>query len=308
MVEFTLDGRPASAQEGELLVHARGPATASSSPPSATTTSSSPTAAAASASSTSRAAPRPLPACATRVREGMVVSTNASRAAAAEDADRDAALRAPERRPGRPAERARRPGRGARRRGAAHPPRREARAVRGPQPADGLRPRRLHPLQPLRPLHAGGDAVLGALARGPRAGGADRADLGQALARHRVRALRRLPLRLPDRRDLREVRCEGAGVEERALEQDEDDLHVLRRRLPDRPQRRPGDEADRQGHLRPELRLERGQPLRQGPLRLQLRPPPRPPDRAARPRRGRRAAPDDLGARARGRRRRACRG
>ena len=44
---------------------------------------------------------------------------------------------------------------------------------------------------------------------------------------------------------------------------------------------------------------ERGQPLRQGPLRLQLRPPPGPADAAARPRRGRRAPPDDLGARAR---------
>ena len=149
--------------------------------------------------------PRPLPACATRVAEGMAVSTQLERAAAAEDADRDAPLRAPERRPGRAAERARRPRRGARRRGAVHPPGREARAVRRPEPADGLRAGHVHPLQPLRPLHAGGDAVLGALARGPRAGGADRPDLGQALARHRVRALRRLPLDLPDRRDLREV-------------------------------------------------------------------------------------------------------
>ena len=68
-----------------------------------------------------------------------------------------------------------------------------------------------------------------------------------------------------------------AGHEARS-DQDEDDVHVLRRRLPDRPQRRPGDEADRQGHVRPELRLERRQPLRQGPLRLQLRPPPGPAD------------------------------
>ena len=85
----------------------------------------------------------------------------------------------------------------------------------------------------------------------------------------------------------------------------EDDVHVLRRRLPDRPQRRPGDEADRQGDLGAALRLERGQPLRQGALRLQLRPPPGPADGAAGPRRGRRAPPDDLGARAPGRRRRA---
>ena len=70
----------------------------------------------------------------------------------------------------------------------------------------------------------------------------------------------------------------------------------------------PRDEADRQGHLRPELRLERRQPLRQGPLRLQLRPPPRPADRAARPRRGRRAARGQLGRGACGPRPRGCAG
>ena len=208
------------------------------------------------------------------------------RAAAPEDADGDAPLRAPERGSGRAPERARRPRRGAGRGGAADPPGREARAVRRPQPADGLRAGHLHPLQPLRPLHAGGDAVLGALARGPRAGGADRPDLGQVVARHRVRALRRLPLDLPDRRDLREVprRRRRRGARARA---DEDDLHLLRRRLPDRPERRPRDEADRQGHLEAGVRLERRQPLRQGPLRLQLRPSPGPADRAARPGRGR---------------------
>ena len=84
-----------------------------------------------------------------------------------------------------------------------------------------------------------------------------------------------------------------------------DDVHVLRRRLPDRPQPRPADEAHRQGHLEGRVPPERGQPLRQGPLRLQLRPPPRPAHAAARPRRGRRAASDDLGARASRRPRRA---
>ena len=226
------------------------------------------------------------------------------RAAAPEDADGDAPLRAPERRPGRPAERAHRPRARARRGGAADPAGREARAVRRPQQADGLRAGHVHPLQPLRPLHAGGDAVLGAVARGSRARGAHRPDLGALVARHRVRALRRLPLDLPDRRDLREVprRSGSPGARARA---GEDDVHLLRRRLPGRPQRRPRDEADRQGDLEAGVRLERGQPLRQGPLRLQLRPPPRPPDRAARPRRGRGAARDHLGARARGRRDRA---
>ena len=41
--------------------------------------------------------------------------------------------------------------------------------------------------------------------------GAHRADVGAWLARHRVRALRRLPLGLPDGRDLREVRGGRAG-------------------------------------------------------------------------------------------------
>ena len=80
---------------------------------------------------------------------------------------------------------------------------------------------------------------------------------------------------------------------ERGAREDEDDVHVLRRRLPDRPQRRPGDEADRQGHVRPRLRLERRQPLRQGPLRLQLRPPSGPSDAAAGARRRRRPHPTD---------------
>ena len=46
---------------------------------------------------------------------------------------------------------------------------------------------------------------------GPWRRGAHRSDVGARLARHRVRALRRLPLRLPDGRDLREVRGGGAG-------------------------------------------------------------------------------------------------
>ncbi len=216
------------------------------------------------------------------------------RAAAPEDTDRDAPRRALERRPRRAPERAHRPRRRAGRGGALPASRREAGAVRRPEPADGLRARHVHPLQPLRALHAGGDAVLGALARGPRPGGADRADLGQELARHRVRALRRLPLDLPDRRDLREV-PRGDGRRGARTRADEDDVHVLRRRLPARPQRRPRDEADRQGDLEARVRLERGQPLRQGPLRVQLRPPSGPPHRAARARRGRRATPGDLG-------------
>ena len=204
MIEFTLDGRKATASEGELLVHAAA-RNGVFIPTLCHDDKLEPYGGCRLCVVGVEGSPRPLPACATRVAEGMVVSTNCERPAAAEDADRDAALRAPERRPGRAAERARRPGGGARRGGAADPPRREARALRRPEQADGLRAGHVHPLQPLRPLHAGGDAVLGALARGPRAGGAHRADVGQELARHRVRALRRLPRLVPDRRDLREV-------------------------------------------------------------------------------------------------------
>ncbi len=123
-------------------------------------------------------APRPLPACATRVAEGMVVSTNGpitdfqrtltemllsehlnaspgGRPNELLDLADDLGAEAPLVLPGR-----------------------EARGVRRPQPAHGLRPGRVHPLQPLRPLHAGGHAVLGALARRPRRARADRPDLG----------------------------------------------------------------------------------------------------------------------------------
>ena len=202
------------------------------------------------------------------------------------NAHRDAPDRAPQRLPGRAAQRAPRPRERARCGSAVHPPRRKAGGVRRPQPAHGLRPGRVHPLQPLRPLHAGGHAVLGALARGSRRGRADRPDVGPLLARHRVRAVRRLPLGVPDRRDLREVRGghEGPRAQPRA---GSNDLHVLRRRLPDRPQPRPADEAHRQGHLEERVPPERGQPLREGPLRVQLRPPPGPAHTAARPRRER---------------------
>ena len=218
------------------------------------------------------------------------------------DADRDAPLGASERISRRPPERAPRPRERPRRDRAARPPRREAQGVRRPQPADGLRPGRVHPVQPLRSLHAGGHAVLGPEPRRARRTRAHRPDVGAELARHRVRALRRLPLRLPDRSDLREVR--GGHVTARARAgASPHDLHVLRRRLPDRPQPRPADEAHREGHLEGRVPPERGQPLRQGPLRLQLRAPPRPPHAAARPRRGRRAPRDDVGACARDRRR-----
>ena len=242
--------------------------------------------------------PRPLPACATRVAEGMVVSTNSSvpqfrktltemllaehlnpnpggrpneLVDLAEELDAEAPFILPDA---------------------------QARALRRPQQAHGLRPRRVHPLHPLRPLHAGGHAVLGALARGPRAAGARSSPTHGYSWLDTECELCGGCLSVCPTGAIYEKFEEGTERPERAAREGQVDLHVLRRRLPDRPQRRPGDEPDREGHLRAELRLERGQPLRQGPLRLQLRPPPGPADRAARPRRGRRAPPDDLGARA----------
>ena len=74
VVEFTLDGKRVSAPEGELLVHAAA-RVARSSRRSATTTSSTPTGLP-HVLVDLEGAPRPVPACAQRVREGMVVSTN----------------------------------------------------------------------------------------------------------------------------------------------------------------------------------------------------------------------------------------
>ena len=221
------------------------------------------------------------------------------------DADRDAPLRAPERVARRPAERAPRPRERARRRGSADPPRRQARGVRRPQPAHGLRPGRVHPLQPLRPLHAGGHAVLGALARGPRRRRAHRPDLGPLLARHRVRALRRLSLRLPDRRDLREVRGGHEAARARARA-GADDLHVLRRRLPDRPQPRPETKHIVKVTSKDEYLPNEGNLCVKGRFAFNFV---HHPDRLTEPLvrgRGRRAARHHLGARDRDRRRRAC--
>ena len=77
---------------------------------------------------------------------------------------------------------------------------------------------------------------------------------------------------------------EGTTTARAAARAGADDLHVLRRRLPGRPQPRSRDEAHRQGDVEGRVPAERGQPLRQGPLRVQLRPPPGPADPAARPR------------------------
>ena len=108
MIEFTLDGRTASAPEGELLVHAAA-RNGVFIPTLCHDDKLDPYGGCRMCVVGVEGSPRPLPACATRVADGMVVSTNSQRAAAPEDADGDAPLRAPERRPRRPAERAHRP-------------------------------------------------------------------------------------------------------------------------------------------------------------------------------------------------------
>ena len=169
-----------------------------------------------------------------------------------------------------------------------------ARALRRRQRLHRLRPECVHSLRPLRPLHATRSRGCGALTLAGRGDAhADRADARPLLARHRVRALRRLHLRLPDRRALREAgrrgspsaRCEkvrttcgycGVGCQ---LEVNVDPRTGRIAKVTSDPAFEPN----------------RRRPLRQGPLRLVVRPRSRPPDDPARPRRGRRVARCYLG-------------
>ena len=182
-------------------------------------------------------APRPLPACATRVRERDGRLDELHVAAAPQDADRDAARRAPEPDPGgRPNELL------------------DLAAEYGAEAPFVLPDAKREPYDDRNRLmgYEPDTCILcnrcvrytqevmqcSALSLEGRGGEARIVPTwGKSLARHRLRAVRRLPLRLPDRRDLREVprgrRRRGARA--RA---DEDDLHVLRRRLPARPERR----------------------------------------------------------------------
>ena len=124
MIEFTLDGKPASAPEGELLVHAAARHGVFI-PTLCHDDKLDPYGGCRMCLVEVEGAPRPVPACAERVREGMAISTNGETGAHAPHAHGDAARRAPEREPRRPAERAHRPRAGARRDGAVRPPRRE---------------------------------------------------------------------------------------------------------------------------------------------------------------------------------------
>ena len=75
MVEFTLDGKAVSAPEGELLVHAAA-RHGTFIPTLCHDDKLDPYGGCRMCVVDVEGAPRPLPACATRVREGMVVSTN----------------------------------------------------------------------------------------------------------------------------------------------------------------------------------------------------------------------------------------
>src|SRR3954467_2662384 len=75
MVSFTLDGRPASAPEGELLVHAAARPGVFT-PPLCHDDKPDPYGGCRMCVVGVEGSPRPLPACATRVTEGLVVSTN----------------------------------------------------------------------------------------------------------------------------------------------------------------------------------------------------------------------------------------
>ena len=159
MVEFTLDGRSVSAPEGELLVHAAA-RHGTFIPTLCHDDKLDPYGGCRMCVVDVEGAPRPLPACATRVTEGIVVSTNGPitefQRTLTEMLLSEHLNESPG---GRPNELAR-PRERARRRGTSDPSRREARRVRRPQPPHGLRPGRLHPLRALRPLHTGGHAVL----------------------------------------------------------------------------------------------------------------------------------------------------
>ncbi len=61
-------------------------------------------------------------------------------------------------------------------------------------------------------------------------------------------------------------------------------LHLLRRRLPDGPERQPRDQPHRPRHRRAWLRAQRRQPVRQGPFRVRVRLLAGAPDHAADPR------------------------
>ena len=248
MVEFTLDGREASAPEGELLVHA--------------------------ARAARRLHPDALPRRQARPvrrlpdvrrrRRGLAAAAaglrdprrrgdgrldELERAAVPEDADRDAPRRAPERDPGgRPNELTDL----ADELGAEAPfvlpdakrePYEDRNRLMGYDPdACILCNRCVRYTQEVMQCSA-----LSLEGRG--AGGAHRPDVGHVAgstpsASSAAAASRSARPARSTRSSSRARRRPRARARE-----DEDDVHVLRRRLPDRPQRRPGDEADRQGHL-----------------------------------------------------------
>ena len=94
--------------------------------------------------------------------------------------------------------------------------------------------------------------------------------LRPAAQRVHLRDLRPVRQHVPDRRPVG-ARRQGPGPRQ-GPGQGPHDLHLLRRRLPDRPERQPGDQPHRARHQRARLRAQRRQHVRQGALRLPVRP------------------------------------
>ena len=135
-----------------------------------------------------------------------------------------------------------------------------------------LRPVQVRPLPALR-----ADLRRGRDGRGAHAARARRPDVqvstGFDVAAERVhlRALR--PVRRAPARPARCASARRTGLGPRqGPREGPHDLHLLRRRLPDGPERQPATQPHRARHERAGLRAQRRQPLRQGHVRLRVRP------------------------------------
>ena len=204
MIGFTLDGRSATAQEGELLVHAAA-RNGVFIPTLCHDDKLDPYGGCRMCVVDVEGAPRPLPACATRVTEGMEVSTNSQvpqlRKTLAEMLLSEHLNANPAGRPNELADMAVELGAEAPfvLPDAKREPYEDRNRLMGYEPDTCILCNRcVRYTQEVMQCSA-----LSLEGRGPR--GAHRADLGPLVARHRVRALRRLPLDVPDGRDLREV-------------------------------------------------------------------------------------------------------
>ncbi len=157
---------------------------------------------------------------------------------------------------------------------------------RRPEPSgDGGAARRLHPLQPLRARVPRGPGQRRDRHGLPQRRGQDRVRPGRPDGRLDLRRLRRMRPGLPDRSADAGLgdRRRGQGPS-RERPRGRQRLPLLRRRLPDHLPRQGRQDPLRHRAQRPG---QREPAVRQGPLRLRLRHPPRPADQAADPQAGR---------------------